>query len=151
MVLDDDGAQACEKILALFAGIIGRENAQLIRHVTVSFPHVSQVNGITLSASWMTEPPTILELLASEYGHLETIETELGGASEIKGPGIDDPRMMDLLVRQIDGKARSSMPSLKNIIVNVYEYPSPYARLYVSDALLQAMTDRGWKLVICPW
>lgn len=97
--IDGRGEEKCEMILMMFARAIGRKNAQRIRHVNIAFPCVSQDDNRTLHGPWLTEPMPILELLASEYDHVKTIETSLGECGEIEGPALDDPQMTKFLVK----------------------------------------------------
>ncbi|KAK8080785.1 hypothetical protein PG997_008603 [Apiospora hydei] len=138
----------CEYMLSFFASIIGRDNAGLIRHVTVQFPHVPEHNGCILSASWLTERSNIPRLLASDYGCVETVEMALGEHGEVQGLGIDNAKEVDQGLALIDTQLRS-MPSLKNIVANVFMKDYMHYGLvdFVTASLRDGMVSRGWTLV----
>ncbi|KAK7981510.1 hypothetical protein PG988_003748 [Apiospora saccharicola] len=151
----------CETMLALFARTIGRENAQCIRHVTIQFPHLSQADGGTLGSirprtklTWLTEPPHIVHLLASEYGNVETVEFHLGQDGQVWGPGVECARETDRVVASIDMELRSMLLSLKNITVNTWEAYDEHGVdrpwKLVTIALRESMAGIGWTLEKVP-
>lgn len=99
-----------------------------------------------MGSTWLTEPQHIVDLLASEYGNVETVEFQLGEAGKVEGPGLHCARETDRGLSLIDTKLRS-MPSLKNIVATIWEERDDLgygtARLIVSTALGDSMAERG--------
>ncbi|KAK7955984.1 uncharacterized protein PG986_005206 [Apiospora aurea] len=62
----DDRHHWCESIVVIFARTIGRDNASLVRHVTIQFPYLPPDGGYTVHPSWLDECSSIVSWLVSE-------------------------------------------------------------------------------------
>jgi len=128
------------EVVASFLGQIGRNNADYIRHMCVSFPRFLCLDpdGVTLE----DDSVGILANIQSGCANLSTLTTSLYSinATEVRLDAQDNPKVVAEALKLVDTHLRA-ISSLREKIVEVYEDG-------LSDHMRRKMEDHGWIIRI---
>jgi len=135
--------------LSTFLDRIGRQNAGLIRHLSIPFPHVrlkvqleecwssddeespagppsvQDYESVKNDAEFRISNPAVLDMISQQCTGLQTLETVVGTAQRPNRnvEMIHDGQLIPKAMQFLDSRLRDGIPSLKNIFINLYMLP----------------------------